>query len=521
MGLFSRSQGLGMAALLLSLSTILSRLMGLVRDKVISWQFGAGSESDIYFAAFVVPDLINYLLAGGFLGITLMPLLARRFAEDEADGWRFFSTVITWMGLAAVVLTLVAMAKADTLARLVAPGLEEGKYGRLAFFMRVTLPAQFFFLTGSCVTALLFLRKQFAVPALAPLVYNGCIILSGVSLPALGLAQGMTGYCVGVVFGAALGTLVLPLLVARKGGLSFSPRLSHPLFKRFVFLALPLMLGQTVTALDEQFLRVFGSLTGDGSVSLLNYAKRVSQVPVAVVGQAAALASYPFLVSLLANNDREGFERVLARALRTGLGLVVPLALWVAVLAPSTFTFLFFGGRMADAEIVRAAPLLRILLLSAPFWVFLELLTRGFYARTDTLTPAISGTILTLLILPVYHHIAVPMGTAGIAFTSVLGLAAYSLVLVAIWVRREGGSVFAGVLSMASRSLACAAPGIALGYGADQALRPMLDGFSPILSSFVSLGAAGVLFLALYVPLGLKFCPELFERVKGRIVRTG
>ncbi len=521
MGLFSRSQGLGMAAVLLALSTILSRLMGLVRDKVISWQFGAGSESDIYFAAFVVPDLINYLLAGGFLGITLMPLLARRFAEDEADGWCFFSTVITWMGLAAVVLTLAAMAKADTLARLVAPGLEEGKYGRLAFFMRVTLPAQFFFLTGSCVTALLFLRKQFAVPALSPLIYNGCIILFGVSLPTLGLAEGMTGYCVGVVFGAALGTLILPCLVARQGGLRFSPRLKHPLLKRFILLALPLMLGQTVTALDEQFLRVFGSLTGDGSVSLLNYAKRVSQVPVAMVGQAAALASYPFLVSLLAKNDREGFERVLSRALRTGLGLIVSLALWVAVLAPSTFTFLFYGGRMAEAEIVRAAPLLQILLVAAPFWVFLELLTRGFYAQTDTLTPAVSGTILTVLLLPVYYYAAVPSGAAGIALTSVLGLCAYSLVLVAIWVRREGGTVFAGVVPTALKSLACAAPGIALGYGADRLLRPVLDGISPILSAFVSLCVAGLIFLALYVPLGLKFCPELFERLKGRLSRKG
>ena len=88
---------MGIAALIMAGSVFLSRLMGLVRDKVVSWQFGAGGESDVYFAAFVVPDFLNYLLAGGYISITLIPLLSKRFEEDEADGWRFFSAVFCTM----------------------------------------------------------------------------------------------------------------------------------------------------------------------------------------------------------------------------------------------------------------------------------------------------------------------------------------------------------------------------------------------------------------------------------------
>ena len=88
---------MGIAALIMAGSVFLSRLMGLVRDKVVSWQFGAGAESDVYFAAFVVPDFLNYLLAGGYISITLIPLLSKRFEEDEADGWRFFSAVFCTM----------------------------------------------------------------------------------------------------------------------------------------------------------------------------------------------------------------------------------------------------------------------------------------------------------------------------------------------------------------------------------------------------------------------------------------
>lgn len=519
MGILAKSQSLGIAALLLAVSTILSRCMGLIREKIISWQFGAGSEADVYFASFVVPDIINYLLAGGFMGIVLIPLLSKAFAKDEADGWKFFSAVLTWMALAAFFLTSLALFFAADLSRLAAPGLSGALNLRLQFFMHLTLPTQFFFLTGSCVMSILFLRRQFVIPALAPLIYNGCIILFGVTLPMLGLVQGMTGYCVGVLVGAATGTLLLPLIVVRSGGLHYRPVLYHPLFKKFLLLALPLMLGQTITALDEQFLRIFGSLTGEGSVALLSYAKRLAQVPVALIGQVAALASYPFLVSLLTKGDTEGFTKVLTKALRTGTGLIIPLALWMAVLAPSAFSLLFFGGRMGGGEVLRAVPLLQLLLVAAPFWVILEILTRGFYAMMDTVTPALSGTIVTLAFLPVYYFLAVPHGPAAIALCSFAGLLVFTIVLSIIWMRRQGAAIFRGLVSISFTSFFCALPGVALGYCADAWIRELLQNVSPILSSLAGLSCAGLIFLVTFVPLAVHFCPDLFERIQERLRR--
>lgn len=524
MGILAKTQGMGMAALLLAASTIISRCMGLVREKFISWQFGAGSEADIYFASFVIPDIINYLLAGGFMSIMLIPLLSRRFAEDEEDGWKFYSAVLTWMGLASIALTGLAMICVSPLASLAAPGLADAQHTRLAFFMCLTLPTQIFFLTGSCISALLFLRRQFVLPALTPLIYNGSIITLGVGLQLAGLVQGMTGYCIGVVIGAAIGAFLLPLYVARQGGMHYRPCLYHPLMKRFILLALPLMLGQTIAALDEQFLRVFGSLTGEGAVALLTYAKRISQVPVAFIGQVAAVASYPFLVSLLTRNYRNGFNNTLARALRTSVGLIVPMALWMAFLAPSTFTLLFYGGRMAEAEMLRAVPLLQILLCAAPFWVLLELLTRGFFAQTDTLTPAVSGTLITVVFLPIYYYVAVPRGPAAVAMCSVLGLTAYTAAIIVLWIRRHGTAVFRGLIPSAVKAGLCALPGSIGGLYLDAWIRSAMTGSSPILASFMGLACAGVLFLLTFVPLGMRFCPDLFDRVKerfGRRIKAG
>ena len=197
----------------------------------------------MYFAAFVVPDIINYMLAGGFMSITIIPLLSRRFQEDEDDAWKFFSCVFCWMGTASLALTLAGMLAAEPLARLIAPGFTPEQWLRLAFFMRIVLPAQVFFLCGACITALLFLRRQFRVPALAPIIYNGGIILGGLTLPWLaGLPlvqnalpasilkhlEGMTGYCAGVTVGAAVGTFILPLMVAMQDGMRLRAVWRHP-----------------------------------------------------------------------------------------------------------------------------------------------------------------------------------------------------------------------------------------------------------------------------------------------------
>ena len=422
MSFFSQKQRMGAAALILAASTILSRLMGLVRDKVISWQFGAGSEADMYFAAFVVPDIINHLLAGGIMAITIIPLLSRRFQEDEDDGWRFFSCIFCWMVVASLLVTGAGMLGAEELARITAPGFDAAQTARLAFFMRIILPAQVFFLCGACVTALLYMRRQFRVPALAPLIYNGCIIAGGLLLPWLTQGMdlpaewelgGMTGYCVGVTVGACLGAFLLPFRVAAAGGLRLSPVFRHPLLKRFLIMALPLMLGQTVIFLDEQFMRVFGSLVGDGAVSLLNYARRIMQVPVGLMGQAAAVASYPFLVSLLTNGEKERFDQTLSAALRASVGLIIPCALWMGVAAQPIMGVIFQGGRFGLAETVASTPLLQIMLAATPLWILYMVLVRAFYADGDTLTPATTGTVMTLLALPAYYSVGRASGRVG------------------------------------------------------------------------------------------------------------
>lgn len=524
------TQKMGFAALIMAGSVFLSRLMGLIRDKVVSWQFGAGAESDIYFAAFIVPDFLNHLLAGGYISITLIPLLSKRFEEDPEDGWRFFSCVFWWTSLGIGALTLIAWVFAPELAALVAPGFDAAESARLSTFLRIILPAQVFFLPGACVSALLYIRKQFFAPALTPLIYNGCIIAGGLLVP----ARGMEGFCWGVLVGAALGAFMLPVMAARSGthgeqanvqrGLRLLPVLRHPLLKRLLLLALPLMLGLSVVVMDEQFVRIFGSLAGEGAVSLLSYARRIMLVPVGVVAQAAGVASFPFLAALAAKGDETGFSSTLGSALRGSLLVVLPLTAYMIVAALPTLGFIFQGGQFSPEETIAATPLLQLLLLSVPFWVVQQVIGRAFYARQDTLTPALVGTIATIVAVPFYPPVVRMLGATGVALLTTICLFVYTLTLSLVWIRKHGSAAFTGTGMLALKTTLLVLPGTALAFLVVQELPSLLASLLPTLFTplpealrhAITLAGSSVAFAVPYLVLARLFMPEALNLRRRR-----
>ncbi|MDR2076820.1 MAG: murein biosynthesis integral membrane protein MurJ [Desulfovibrio sp.] len=510
MGFFTRRQAMGAAALALGFGVFLSRILGLVRDKIISYHFGAGDEADVYFASFVVPDFLNYLLAGGYFSITLVPLLATAFHRDEADGWRFFSAAVAWAFLAIALLTLVAWALVPALVPLAAPGFSPEKQERLAFFLRIILPAQVCFLPGACFSAMLYYRRQFLAPALTPLIYNLCIIAGGLLLFFHSPERGMEGFCWGVPVGAFLGAFLLPFLAVRAGGLSFSAPsravLRHPAMKALLLLALPLMLGQSVVALDEQFVRVFGSLTGEGGVSLLNYARRVMLVPVGVVAQAAGLASYPFLAALAAENNRRAFDDTLNRAAGTTLLVALPLSLWMMTIAVPLMRLLFQQGLFSPGAAARSGLLLALMLAAVAFWAIQQIIGRAFYAHKDTLTPALAGTAVTLLALPLQYLGATRLGPPGVALAGTLAVTLYAVLLCLLWTRRFGPNGLARIPGTAARALLLCLPACAAAYGVTL-LSPFPEHSLP--GAFAAICVSGLAFALLYLGLGRILAPAL------------
>lgn len=505
MSFWKSRQQMGLAALIMGVSIFLSRFMGLIRDKLISYLFGATRESDVYFAAFVIPDFINYLLAGAYFSITLIPLLAAFFDRDRDDGWKFFSTVFTWIALVISLCTAAAMILAPELAHVAAPGLPPDARDRLAWFLRIVLPAQVCFLLGSCFTAVLYLRKQFFVPAMVPLVYNFCIITGGILLR----SRGMEGFCWGVLAGAFLGNLVLPWLAVRRGdGLKLRPAFVHPGMKRFLWMALPLMIGQSIVVLDEQLVRIFGSLAGIGAISWLNYARRIMLVPVGVVAQAAGVASYPFLAELHARKELSRFCGTLNSALQNTMTLLVPLTVWMMIVAEPTIRLIFQQGHFGPEDTARTTILLQIMLTVVSCWGYQQVLGRAFYATQDTITPAVLGTLTTLVSIPLFYLLTNALGATGTAIASAAGIFLYSAVLSWFWGRRFGSETFAGLiagflklvgLSIVSGLPAFVLAGLGFWHAPDH----------PYLSAFCLIAASGLAFGAVFLVLAGRITPDL------------
>ena len=508
---------MGPAAVIVGGGILLSRFMGLLRDKLISLLFGATRQSDLYFAAFVIPDLINYMLAGGYFSITLIPFLTKYFEEDEEEGWRFFSSVLLWVTVAVCALTVVAFFSASTLARLAAPGLGDRSLVRLAYFLRIILPAQIFFLCGSCLTGILFMRKQFFVPAVVSIVYNLFIIAGGILLR----ARGMEGFCWGVLVGSFVGNLLLPLLAVKfGGGLNLRWSIFHPGLKKYFLVALPLMLGQSITVLDQQFMRIFGSYAEAGAVSWLSYARRIMMVPVSVVAQAAGMASFPFMADLYVKKDLSRLYRTIKAALQNVMTLLIPISAWMILVAQPTIRLIFQEGRFDLSDTVMTARLLQVLLFCVPCWGFQQVLSRAFYAKLDTLTPAVLGTIVTVLVIPVFYLLAIHSGAVGVACASVSALLLYTVAMTVWWRMKSGGEAFDGLLSGTAKILVVTCVAMAPAWAAGKA-SPFDPRFSPYLAAFSEIVLSGLSFGIVFACLSAYFIPELARPFLDRIGPIG
>ncbi len=506
-------QQMGIAALIMGFSVLLSRFMGLLRDKVISWQFGASGETDLYFSAFVIPDFLNHLLAGAYVSITLIPILSKLMEKDTEDAWKFFSSVLLWASSLVLGLTIILWIFAPFFAPILAPGFTEEQIQRLITFLRIILPAQVCFIPGACFAALLYIRKKFTVPALMPLIYNGMILLCGILFPYLGLAKGMEGFCWGVFLGAFIGALYLPYLAAKSDGIRFYFTWKHAKLKQLLWLAFPLIIGQSIVVLDEQFIRIFGSLAGTGEVSLLSYARRIMMVPVGVVAQAAGVASFPFLAQLFAKNDFEAFNTTLNNAIKNTLVIVLPITLYLISVASPVLGLIFEGGQFNQQDTISASPYLQIMLIAVPFWALQQILGRAFYAMENTKTPAIVGTLITLLTVPCYFYCSSRFGGISIAIitTASIGFYAFSMFFVG---RKKFINAYKGLLCLFGKNMLLnILPFLLCIIGSFWLTKIVQESFSMLVVQFLQIGISGIVYLISYLILAKFFMPQNIQLI--------
>jgi putative peptidoglycan lipid II flippase len=436
----SLSKKVGIASLIMMASVFLSRLIGLFREMVIAHIGGAGASVDAYQVAFVIPDILNHIVASGFMSVTFIPIFSRYLAANREDeGWKVFSTILNCFGCFLVVLILVAAVLTPQLIALIAPGLKNpGTIASAVRMTRIILPAQLFFFVGGLLMAVQFSKERFFIPALAPLLYNLGIISGGIIL---GPWIGMEGFAWGVLIGALIGNLLVQFFGVRKTGLQyfFIFNLGHPDLRKYVFLTLPLMIGMTMTFSTEFFFRLFGSYLPQGSIAVLNFGLRIMLILVGLFGQAVGTASFPFLARLVAENKLSEMNRLLNQTLRF-IALVIPFSVLFMVLRSEVVRIIFQRGKFDTIATALTAEVLMYLLVGAFAFAAYTIVVRGYFASQDTFFPALYGTIVVILSIPLYLLAMNLLGVRGVALAVSLSGIFQVTVLYALWNKRSNNT---------------------------------------------------------------------------------
>jgi putative peptidoglycan lipid II flippase len=427
-------------------AVLLSRLLGFFREWMVAHQIGSNSITDTYYAAFTLPDFLNYLVAAGALSVTFIPVFSRYLVDKQEDeGWYAFSAVVTVMGLTLVALVGIGELFAPQLVGVIAPGFAPEAKARAVFLTRLMLPAQIFFYLGSILTAVQYAKAQFIIPSLAGVVYNLGVIFGGVLLSS---RIGITGFAVGVLAGASSGNFLLQIYGAHRAGARFTPNLDirHPGFRWFIKLSIPIMLALSLSATDDWIIRWFGSYLVPASITWLTYAKSLMRFPLGVVGMSVGVASFPFMAHLYSEGKLEELNRTLNATMKGLLLLLVPIsALTIAQSTPLVY-FVFSHTRLHGPDLEATSATLRVFSIAMFAWALQNILARAFYATRDTITPAVVGTGITFLSLPVYWWLVRHVQHLGLALASSLGIIAYTVILFLLWNRRIGNPEARGLL---------------------------------------------------------------------------
>jgi len=487
------------AAGLISLGNIASRVLGLAREMVKSGLFGAGPHVSALNAAIRVPVTIYDLLVGGMISSALVPVFSDYAAPERRDElWRLIGVLTAALTLIVGGFLLLGELFAPQLIWLMAGGLASEDQKLATELLRIVLPALLFLNLAGVLSAALYALRRFAFPAFTAAVFNAALVVTALLL---GREWGVRSMALGLVIGAAC-QVALQLPGLRDARLRLILDLRHPALRRIGRLYLPVLLGLVVDNLLSVVLSYhLASRIGSSAIAWMEYAAQIIQFPLGMVVVAISLAILPTLSRQASEGDPSPFRATLSQGLRLVLFLIVPATTALLTLSVPVVALIFEHGGFTRADTLAVAEALRCHLPGLLFAAVDQVLIFAFYARKDTLTPALVGIGTTVL----YALTAVALAAAGVLTLPLLVLVnsgkwtAHALTMLYLTRRHLGGLGSSGMggmlvrVTVASLVLAAVSWGIA---------RPLEAAFGPgLLGELAVVGGAGGAGAAVYLLL--------------------
>ena len=353
------------AALLLAIAGLLSRLLGLIRDRILASMFGAGDVLDIYYASFRIPDFLYGVLVLGALSAAFIPVFTKVYIkESPQNAWKLTSDFLILLVGAIGVIGFFAMLFMPILIYGIAPGFEGEKREMAILFSRIMLLSPILLGASAVFGGVLIARKSFLAYSLAPIFYNIGIIFGALVLVDI---WGLPGLAWGVVIGAFMHFCIQMPATFRSGYVFLLPKefpWKNKQVKKILFLMLPQVFAVASGQINFWIITIFASLMASGSLAVFNLANNLQSIPLALVGISFAVAVFPKLSQLASDGDMKEFSEVFLKTLRRILYFVIPATVFLILLRAQIVRVVLGGGIFDWKDTVLTYQVLGILSLS-------------------------------------------------------------------------------------------------------------------------------------------------------------
>lgn len=380
---FDKIDSLASAAIVLGFFSLGSKILGLIRDRILYGTFGAGDNLDTYYAAFRIPDTIFNLLIIGALTASFVPMLSKYFYQKEDErAWKTVNDILNLLIIGIIFSGIILAIFAPVFLKLIVPGWSGEKFSATLSLTRIMLLSPVFLTASSIIGAVLQSTKRFTMFALAPVAYNAGIIIGAVFFAK---PFGIYGVAIGVILGSLFHFLVqLPVLISLGYRYKFSFGFGNPDIKK-VFRAMPprtLSLG--VGQINIFVITSVASLLASGSLAIFNLVGNIHGIFFGLIGISFSVAAFPVISAYLANGEKEKFTDIFSRTAREIIFFIIPATVFIIIFKSEIVHFVGGGGKI---DYVAAGESLVFLALGLAAQSLVSLVVRTFWALGDTKTP--------------------------------------------------------------------------------------------------------------------------------------
>jgi putative peptidoglycan lipid II flippase len=511
-----------------SAAVMCSRVLGLVREQVFAGLFGAGYAYDAFVVAFRIPNLLRDLFGEGALSAAFVTVFSDYDTNKGREAtWQLASNVLVFISILLSIITLAGIFFAEPIVRLLAPDFAAvaGKTELTGMLTMIMFPFLLFVALSAVVMGMLNTRGKFFVPAISSSFFNMGSIIGGTSLALLLPRFGIPAI-VGMAWGTLVGglmQLLIQLPTLRRIGFRFRPHLnlSDPGLRRILWLMLPATIGLSATQINIFVNTNFASSCMEGSVSWLNYAFRMVQLPIGVFGVAFSIAAMPVLARHAARQDMEGLHSTFSSSLIMVFSLTIPATVGLILLAEPVIRLIFEHGAFTAADTQRTAQALTCYAYGLFAYSAVKIMVPVFYALKDTKYPVIASFIAVTANIIFISLTIDTFSFRAIALSTSCSMGLNFLFLGYVLYRKltgfSLGSLGKGIMKILLASMI-------MGFGVaglKHLLAPLLLGSIPsqLVGVFMVIGLAALMYGAVLHLLGLPEFDEITGKIRLRLSR--